>query len=112
MVSRVLGAAPTLADAVIDQLSSLADKAADEGVPMRPRTEAQAEALSAGVWRAIWPPERLRQREFFNFGMEVLLKLDLKVPYLAFPLMGLSSVIDAAKLHAWVPCVTSDSAPH
>lgn len=29
------------------------------------------------IWSSIWPSERLRQREFMTFGMEVLLKLDL-----------------------------------
>jgi hypothetical protein len=30
------------------------------------------------MWASIWPRERLRQREFMTFGMEVLLKLDLQ----------------------------------
>lgn len=34
--------------------------------------------MTAKIWKAIWPKERLRQREFFTFGMDVLLKLDLK----------------------------------
>lgn len=34
--------------------------------------------MAAGVWRAAWPVERLRQRAFFTFGMEVLLKLNLE----------------------------------
>jgi lycopene beta-cyclase len=34
--------------------------------------------MSAGVWRAAWPVERLRQRAFFTFGMDVLLKLNLE----------------------------------
>lgn len=29
------------------------------------------------IWQSIWPSDRLRQREFMTFGMEVLLKLDL-----------------------------------
>jgi lycopene beta-cyclase len=33
--------------------------------------------MAAGVWRAAWPVERLRQRAFFTFGMDVLLKLNL-----------------------------------
>ncbi|KAL3569010.1 hypothetical protein D5086_028900, partial [Populus alba] len=33
--------------------------------------------LSAEVWKDLWPIERRRQREFFCFGMDVLLKLDL-----------------------------------
>lgn len=35
--------------------------------------------MSAAVWRAAWPVERLRQRAFFTFGMDVLLKLNLQV---------------------------------
>lgn len=33
--------------------------------------------MAAAVWAAMWPAQRIRQREFFEFGMEVLLKLDL-----------------------------------
>ena len=40
-------------------------------------TSLSADALSEMVWSEIWSPWRLRQREFFNFGMEVLLKLNL-----------------------------------
>ena len=29
------------------------------------------------MWEAIWPAQRLQQRAFMNFGMEVILKLDL-----------------------------------
>jgi hypothetical protein len=35
--------------------------------------------MSAAVWRSAWPVERLRQRAFFTFGMDVLLKLNLQV---------------------------------
>nr|WJE87832.1 lycopene beta-cyclase [Chlorella sorokiniana] len=77
MVSRVLGAAPLVADAIIDQLSSVSDKATDGHLPRAPRSDAEAAAMSAAVWRTMWPVQRLRQREFFEFGMEVLLKLDL-----------------------------------
>ncbi|XP_068664380.1 lycopene beta cyclase, chloroplastic/chromoplastic isoform X2 [Aristolochia californica] len=35
-------------------------------------------ALSAHVWKDLWPIERRRQREFFCFGMDILLKLDLE----------------------------------
>ena len=37
----------------------------------------RATPVSAEVWESVWPEERLSQREFFNFGMEVLLSLDL-----------------------------------
>lgn len=78
MISRVLGAAPTVADALIEQLSSVADKATEAGTPRAPRSEEEAEAMAAAVWAAMWPAQRIRQREFKNFGMEVLLKLDLE----------------------------------
>ncbi len=35
------------------------------------------DGVTADVWAKIWPKSRISQREFFNFGMEVLLKLDL-----------------------------------
>jgi hypothetical protein len=34
--------------------------------------------MAAAVWRSAWPVERLRQRAFFCFGMDVLLKLNLE----------------------------------
>jgi lycopene beta-cyclase len=33
--------------------------------------------MAAAVWRTAWPVERLRQRAFFCFGMDVLLRLNL-----------------------------------
>ncbi|GAQ85842.1 lycopene beta cyclase [Klebsormidium nitens] len=33
--------------------------------------------LSAAIWADLWPVDRVEQREFFCFGMDVLLKLDL-----------------------------------
>jgi lycopene beta-cyclase len=33
--------------------------------------------MAAAVWRATWPVERIRQRAFFSFGMEMLLTLNL-----------------------------------
>jgi lycopene beta-cyclase len=32
---------------------------------------------SAEAWKDLWPIQRRRQREFFCFGMDILLKLDL-----------------------------------
>ena len=32
---------------------------------------------SRRMWESIWPEERLQQRAFLNFGMEVILKLEL-----------------------------------
>lgn len=77
MVSRMLGVAPTIADAIIDQLARPGDSSEAAGAPAGPASEAQAEAMSAAVWRAAWPVERLRQRAFFCFGMDVLLRLNL-----------------------------------
>ena len=34
--------------------------------------------MASSVWQSTWPVQRLRQRAFFNFGMEVLLRLNLK----------------------------------
>lgn len=47
------------------------------GAPRRPRDEAEATEMANAVWRAIWPVERIQQRAFFNFGMDVLLSLNL-----------------------------------
>ena len=77
-----MGAAPTIADSIIDQLAASTDKACDAGKKPPPLDEAAAEAISAAVWRMAWPAQRLRQRVFFSFGMDVLLKLDLQVSYL------------------------------
>ncbi|KNA12843.1 hypothetical protein SOVF_121950 [Spinacia oleracea] len=60
MVARTLAAAPIVASAIVQYLGS--------GSPSE---------LSAGVWKDLWPIERRRQREFFCFGMDILLKLDL-----------------------------------
>jgi lycopene beta-cyclase len=80
MVSRVLGAAPMVADAIVEQLCAPRDRAVDAnaGAERAPKDDAAAAAAAAAVWAAMWPPARVRQREFFDFGMEVLLKLDLE----------------------------------
>lgn len=78
MVARVLGAAPVLADAIIDQLAAPSDKATNAGALNGASNEQEALEMTSKIWKAIWPKERLRQREFFTFGMDVLLKLDLK----------------------------------
>ncbi|MCL7044658.1 hypothetical protein MKW94_006543 [Papaver nudicaule] len=64
MVARTLAAAPIVAKAIIKYLGSEQGFSGNE--------------LSAGVWKDLWPIERRRQREFFCFGMDVLLKLDLQ----------------------------------
>nr|QBC36219.1 lycopene beta-cyclase variant 3 [Petunia x hybrida] len=63
MVARTLAAAPIVANAIIQYLGSERGKLGNE--------------LSAAVWKDLWPIERRRQREFFCFGMDILLKLDL-----------------------------------
>nr|AKO73675.1 lycopene beta-cyclase [Lycium chinense] len=63
MVARTLAAAPIVAKAIIQYLGSEKNHLGNE--------------LSASVWKDLWPIERRRQREFFCFGMDVLLKLDL-----------------------------------
>lgn len=64
MVARTLAAAPIVADAIIRSLGS-------DNKTLR------GNKLSAEVWGDLWPIERRRQREFFCFGMDILLKLDL-----------------------------------
>ncbi|XP_030453081.2 lycopene beta cyclase, chloroplastic/chromoplastic [Syzygium oleosum] len=63
MVARTLAAAPIVANSIVSYLGS------DGGV--------SGNELSAKVWKNLWPIERRRQREFFCFGMDILLKLDL-----------------------------------
>ncbi|KAG0452107.1 hypothetical protein HPP92_025864 [Vanilla planifolia] len=62
MIARTLAAAPLVADAIVQYLGD---------------GHGGAE-LAARVWRELWPIERRRQREFFCFGMDVLLRLDLE----------------------------------
>ncbi|MQL83686.1 hypothetical protein Taro_016189 [Colocasia esculenta] len=64
MVARTLAAAPIVASSIVKYLGS------ERGL--------SGEELSAEVWKDLWPIERRRQREFFCFGMDVLLKLDLE----------------------------------
>lgn len=64
MVARTLAAAPIVAKSIVQYLGSEQGFSGNE--------------LSAEVWKDLWPIERRRQREFFCFGMDVLLKLDLK----------------------------------
>ncbi|KAK9125094.1 hypothetical protein Scep_013940 [Stephania cephalantha] len=64
MVARTLAAAPIVANSIVRYLGSGKGLSGSE--------------LSAEVWRDLWPIERRRQREFFCFGMDILLKLDLR----------------------------------
>lgn len=63
MVARTLAAAPVVANAIVRYLNS------DQNL--------HGNELSAEVWKDLWPIDRRRQREFFCFGMDILLKLDL-----------------------------------
>ncbi|KAL6138022.1 hypothetical protein ACLB2K_063310 [Fragaria x ananassa] len=63
MVARTLAAAPIVANAIVQYLGSGRSLSGNE--------------LSAEVWKDLWPIQRRRQREFFCFGMSILLKLDL-----------------------------------
>jgi len=64
MVARTLAAAPILASSIVKCLGSGKRSTGDE--------------ISAEVWKDLWPMDRRRQREFFCFGMDILLKLDLE----------------------------------
>ncbi|GAX83195.1 hypothetical protein CEUSTIGMA_g10621.t1 [Chlamydomonas eustigma] len=77
MMARMLGMAPTVADAIVEQLARPADRADLAGPHRRPVSEAEAGAMSEAVWAATWPVERIQQRAFFTFGMDILLSLNL-----------------------------------
>ncbi|KAA8544277.1 hypothetical protein F0562_022289 [Nyssa sinensis] len=64
MVARTLALAPVLADAIAECLGSTR---MIRGQPLYHR-----------VWNDLWPVERRCTREFYSFGMETLLKLDLQ----------------------------------
>lgn len=68
MVARTLATAPLIAQSIVNYLNCW-----EQG-----RGGGGGDSLSAKVWRDLWPVERRRQREFFCFGMDVLLKLDLE----------------------------------
>nr|APP91073.1 chromoplast-specific lycopene beta-cyclase [Carica papaya]APP91097.1 chromoplast-specific lycopene beta-cyclase [Carica papaya] len=63
MVARTLALAPVVADAIAECLGSTR---MIRGRPLHYR-----------VWKELWPIERKYAREFYCFGMETLLKLDL-----------------------------------
>ncbi|KAF8397924.1 hypothetical protein HHK36_016850 [Tetracentron sinense] len=64
MVARTLALAPVLAETIVECLGSTR---MIRGKPLHHR-----------VWNGLWPLERRCTREFYSFGMETLLKLDLK----------------------------------
>lgn len=63
MVARAMALAPVLADAIAECLGSTR---MIRGQPLYHR-----------VWNGLWPIQRRCTREFYSFGMETLLKLDL-----------------------------------
>ena len=63
MVARTMALAPVLADAIAECLGST--------------RMIRGKALYHRVWNGLWPIERRFVREFYSFGMETLLKLDL-----------------------------------
>ncbi|URE17811.1 Lycopene cyclase protein [Musa troglodytarum] len=63
MIARTLAVAPVVANSIVEYLGRNHGLLGDE--------------LSSQVWKDLWPIER-RQRQFFCFGMDCLLKLDLQ----------------------------------
>eukprot|EP00850_Spirogloea_muscicola_P015253 SM000115S23932 [mRNA] locus=s115:403930:406604:+ [translate_table: standard] len=105
MVARTLAAAPQLAASIVERLGRPAKSEAfvsgkrvtqeDEGSRGGSSVECSGgqvlgEELSAGIWEDIWPVSRVEQREFFCFGMDVLLKVQSFVYVLG---QRLSSVV-------------------
>ncbi|XP_010271593.1 PREDICTED: capsanthin/capsorubin synthase, chromoplastic-like [Nelumbo nucifera] len=63
MVARTMALAPVLAEAIVECLGST--------------RMIRGKQLYQRVWNGLWPTERRCIREFYSFGMETLLKLDL-----------------------------------
>lgn len=51
MLSRMMGMAPTVADAIIDQLSRPSDRASRANVARRPSSEEEANQMAAEIWQ-------------------------------------------------------------
>ena len=66
-MSRMLGAVPVLADAIVEQLCKASDKASDSHQQLGAQSEADADALSAAVWHSIWPVERCALLDQYTF---------------------------------------------
>lgn len=77
MVARTLAAAPVIAESIVRQLQARgpAEGGSGEGAPSGWGPALTAEEVSAAVWQDIWPQWRKEQREFFCFGMDVLLRV-------------------------------------
>jgi len=57
---------------------SLVDTLADEIAAGQSDESIDADAVSAKVWRSVWPDDELRMRTFMCFGMETLMQLNIK----------------------------------
>lgn len=55
MMSRMMGMAPTVADAIVDQLSKPSDRASRANVARRPSSEQEAEQMAAEIWQVRRP---------------------------------------------------------
>lgn len=81
MIARTLGAAPLLVDGLERELARARREAAAALPTGTPREEVLARVdmgeVTARVWEGVWPAWRLQQREFFNTGMDILLRLGI-----------------------------------
>ena len=83
MVARTLAAAPTIATSIVEQLTRKRRERDGEREGVAGSKDDQSAAVegyggddvSAAVWSEAWPVWRKDQRDFFCFGMEVLLKV-------------------------------------
>eukprot|EP00268_Persea_americana_P055332 TRINITY_DN6423_c0_g1_i1.p1 TRINITY_DN6423_c0_g1~~TRINITY_DN6423_c0_g1_i1.p1 ORF type:complete len:513 (+),score=83.88 TRINITY_DN6423_c0_g1_i1:104-1642(+) len=64
LVARALATASVMADVIVECLGSI--------------RMVRGRQLHGRVWSSLWPLERKLEREFYCFGMETLLKLDLQ----------------------------------
>ncbi|RWR85218.1 Capsanthin/capsorubin synthase, chromoplastic [Cinnamomum micranthum f. kanehirae] len=64
LVARALATASVMADAIVECLGSI--------------RMVRGSHLHRRVWSSLWPLQRKLEREFYCFGMETLLKLDLQ----------------------------------
>eukprot|EP00168_Porphyra_purpurea_P004514 TRINITY_DN1539_c0_g1_i1.p2 TRINITY_DN1539_c0_g1~~TRINITY_DN1539_c0_g1_i1.p2 ORF type:complete len:198 (-),score=78.92 TRINITY_DN1539_c0_g1_i1:248-841(-) len=80
MVARALELADEAAGHIAGQLAAAKAKAVASlpaGGDPDGELQVDADAVSAGVWEALWSVGRRKQRDFFNFGGEYLRRLDL-----------------------------------
>eukprot|EP01023_Acetabularia_acetabulum_P055148 TRINITY_DN6342_c0_g1_i1.p1 TRINITY_DN6342_c0_g1~~TRINITY_DN6342_c0_g1_i1.p1 ORF type:complete len:522 (-),score=84.63 TRINITY_DN6342_c0_g1_i1:2127-3692(-) len=74
MVARSLGAVPSLADSIVEEISNYRQNQISDDSS----SQITVDMMSENTWYTLWPLWRIRQRDFFNFGMEVLIRLDLQ----------------------------------